>query len=90
MSLLFEPKCIFFFLSFSAPLPFLLYLLSVSVLKWQPWNLNLAFHRAPYLATLALRMNMKKKYTATSVQGSQKVCEEEKVGDKERDRRFCQ
>lgn len=39
---------------------------------------------------LSLKNEYEEKYTATSVQGSQKVCEEEKVGDKERNRCFFQ
>lgn len=48
---------------------------------------NLALHRAPYLATLALRLNYEEKDTATSVQGSpETVCTEQGAGDKGRSR----
>lgn len=58
-----SPDAFFFPLPsrFSAPQPLLLYLFFLC----ECWNggpgiQNLALHRAPYLATLALRMNMKK------------------------------
>lgn len=57
-------------------------LLYVRVLKWRPWNLEFGSPPSTLSCHLSLKNEYEEKYTATSVQGSERVCEEEEVGHK--------
>lgn len=75
---------------FSTPFPFLCSLLYVSVLEQQPWNLEIGSPPSTLSCHLSLKNEYEEKYTATSVQGSKKVCKEEEVGDRGRKRHSLQ
>lgn len=71
---------------FFAPLPLSISLLYVRGLKWRPWHLEFGSPPSTLSCHLSLKNEYEEKYTATSVQGRETVCEGQKVGDKGRGR----